>query len=178
MVGIHFFNPAQVMRLVEIVRALQTSDETVERATAFAVACRKRTVLCVDTPGFIVNRINIVAMREAVRMAEAKEATYEDIDKAMMLGMRHPMGPLRLADFVGLVRVREAYVQDICLQCVAAHLTQCHAVHLRCDRRAAVRAARPPPPHGAGRLARRQVGQGTCAASTHAQGFYDHRAKA
>lgn len=94
------------MRLVEIVRALQTSDETVERATAFAVACRKRTVLCVDTPGFIVNRINIAAMREAVRMAEAKEASYEDIDKAMVLGMRHPMGPLRLADFVGLVRGR------------------------------------------------------------------------
>lgn len=177
MVGIHFFNPVQVMRLVEIVRALQTSDEAVERATAFAVACRKRTVLCVDTPGFIVNRINIAAMREAVRMAEAKEATYEDIDKAMVLGMRHPMGPLRLADFVGLVRVRRLRRISV-YSASPPPLTQRHGVDLRSDRRAALRAARPPAPHGAGRLARRQVGPGTCAASTHAQGFYDYRAKA
>lgn len=115
-VGIHYFNPVPVMRLVEIVPALQTSDAVVQRATDFAVACRKRTVLCVDTPGFIVNRINIAAVREAIRMVESKTATHEDIDKAMVLGMRQPMGPLRLADFVGLVR--DQLTQDICLQYV------------------------------------------------------------
>ncbi|WFD44990.1 3-hydroxybutyryl-CoA dehydrogenase [Malassezia psittaci] len=92
----------RVMRLVEIIPGLQTSQDVIERASQFATSCRKRTVLCVDTPGFIVNRINIAAVREAIRMAESKEASYEDIDKAMVLGMRHPMGPLRLADFVGL----------------------------------------------------------------------------
>ncbi|KAI3613307.1 hypothetical protein CBS9595_004140 [Malassezia furfur] len=147
-VGIHFFNPVQVMRLVEIVRALQTSDEVVQRATAFAVACRKRTVLCVDTPGFIVNRINIVGMREAVRMAEAKEATYEDIDKAMMLGMRHPMGPLRLADF------------DICLHVMES-----------------IYEATGEPQYAPPGLLRRLVQAGWLGVKS-GKGFYDYRAKA
>lgn len=104
-IGVHFFNPVQRMRLVEIIPGLQTREDVTQRATDFALACRKKTVRCTDTPGFIVNRINISALREAIRMAETKVATFEDIDTAMIYGMRSPMGPLRLADFVGLVRI-------------------------------------------------------------------------
>ncbi|WFD05479.1 3-hydroxybutyryl-CoA dehydrogenase [Malassezia vespertilionis] len=101
-VGIHFFNPVAVMRLIEVVPALQTSKEVIECAFVYAKACKKTPVLCVDTPGFIVNRINIVSLREAILMYESKAASLDDIDRSMQYGMGHRLGPLRLADFIGL----------------------------------------------------------------------------
>lgn len=174
-IGVHFFNPVQKMRLVEIIPGLQTREDVTQRATDFALACRKKTVRCTDTPGFIVNRINISALREAIRMAETKVATFEDIDTAMIYGMRAPMGPLRLADFVGLVRIF-LLMQDIVLQ-YASTLTQGPQFYLRRYRRAAVCASGAPPAHGPGGLARGQVRQGR-QASTLTQGFYDYQAKA
>ncbi|MCL4318920.1 MAG: 3-hydroxyacyl-CoA dehydrogenase NAD-binding domain-containing protein [Firmicutes bacterium] len=102
-VGMHFFNPAPIMKLVEIVRGEDTADETVESAQHLASQMNKETVVVQkDTPGFIVNRILMPLFIEAMRILEEGVASPEDIDKAVKLGLNHPMGPLTLADFTGL----------------------------------------------------------------------------
>ena len=101
-VGIHFFQPAPIMRLVEIVRTIVTSDEIVETARTFAESLGKKTVFCNDTPGFIVNRLGVPFLLDAIRLFEQGMATKEDIDQAIKLGLNHPMGPLELSDFIGL----------------------------------------------------------------------------
>lgn len=101
-VGIHFFNPVPQMRLVEIIPALQTSDETLARARAFGSACGKEVTQSRDAPGFIANAILMPMINEAVMLLERGVATKEDIDTTFRLGMGHPMGPLALADLIGL----------------------------------------------------------------------------
>ncbi len=101
-VGLHFFNPVPVMALVELVRGLQTSDQTVEAAKTFAQSVGKTVVLVKDYPGFIVNLLLIPYLLDAVRALELGVASKEDIDHAVTLGLNHPMGPLTLLDFVGL----------------------------------------------------------------------------
>lgn len=100
--GAHFFNPVPVMKLVELVRALQTSDATIERLRSFGESLNKTVVVAKDTPGFIVNYLLIPYLLDAVGMVEDGVATKEDIDTAIVLGLSHPMGPLTLLDFVGL----------------------------------------------------------------------------
>ena len=100
--GLHFFNPVPAMKLVEIVRAYQTSDATVEQARAFCAALKKETVLAKDYPGFITTRIGMALLAEGIRCLEEGVGTAEDIDKAIKLAYNHPMGPLELADLVGL----------------------------------------------------------------------------
>ena len=102
MVGLHFFNPVQLMRLVEVVRTDKTSDEVFAAARAFGEACGKSPVSCKDTPGFVVNRLLVPYMVESMRMLERGDATPEDIDTAMKLGCGYPMGPIELTDYVGL----------------------------------------------------------------------------
>jgi 3-hydroxybutyryl-CoA dehydrogenase len=100
-VGAHFMNPVPIMELVELIRGLQTSDETYEKTKSFSESLGKTTVLAVDGAGFIVNRILCPMINEAIFLVQ-EGCTPEDIDNAMMLGTNHPMGPLTLADFVGL----------------------------------------------------------------------------
>ncbi len=100
--GMHFFNPPQLMRLIEIVRGLKTSDETVETIKQVSAKLGKESVLVKkDTPGFIVNRILVPALNEAVFLVSEGVADPEDIDKAVTLGLNWPMGPLKLIDYVG-----------------------------------------------------------------------------
>jgi 3-hydroxybutyryl-CoA dehydrogenase len=101
-VGMHFFNPVPVMKLVEIIPALQTAPASVELATAVAVGLGKTAVPCKDTPGFVVNRILIPMLIDAARVYESGVASAEDIDTAMKLGAGLPMGPLELMDFTGV----------------------------------------------------------------------------
>ncbi len=105
-IGMHFFNPAPVMALVEIIRALQTSDETFAATKDIAVRMGKSPVEVKDSPGFVVNRMLVPMINEAVFVYSEGVASVEDIDAAMKLGSNHPMGPLALADLIGL---------DICL---------------------------------------------------------------
>jgi 3-hydroxybutyryl-CoA dehydrogenase len=100
--GLHFFNPAPVMKLVEVVRSILTSDETVKTAWAFVQGLGKSPVAAQDTTGFIVNRLLVPYLLEAVRILEAGTASKEDIDQAMKLGCGYPMGPFTLLDLVGL----------------------------------------------------------------------------
>jgi 3-hydroxybutyryl-CoA dehydrogenase len=100
--GIHFFNPAPMMQLVEIVRPLTASDETIETATAFARSCGKEAVEVADRAGFIVNALLFPYLNNAVRMFELGTASMEDIDIAMRGGCNFPMGPFALLDLVGL----------------------------------------------------------------------------
>ena len=115
--GLHFFNPVPVMKLLEVVRIPETSDETFDAMVAwgkvkkensrkplnlFSQAMGKKTVDCKDTPGFIVNRLLVPYLMEAVRLVERGEASAKDVDLAMKLGAGHPMGPFQLADYVGL----------------------------------------------------------------------------
>lgn len=100
--GIHFFNPVPVMTLVELIPAIQTSPEVVDRSRAFAQACGKEVTTSKDVPGFISNRLLMPFINEAVMALEKGIASKEDIDKTLRLGMNHPMGPLTLADFIGL----------------------------------------------------------------------------
>jgi len=100
--GLHFFNPVPAMKLVEVIRASETSDETIATLFEFSKRLGKVPVACKDTPGFIVNRLLIPYMREAFLMYERGDATAEDIDTAMRLGAGYPMGPLELTDLVGL----------------------------------------------------------------------------
>jgi 3-hydroxybutyryl-CoA dehydrogenase len=101
-IGMHFMNPVPVMQLVEIIRGAQTSDETYATTKALAAKLGKTTVLSRDMPGFIVNRILIPMLNEACFALQEGLATAEDIDTAMKLGTNVPMGPLTLADFIGL----------------------------------------------------------------------------
>jgi 3-hydroxybutyryl-CoA dehydrogenase len=100
--GMHFFNPVHKMTLVEVVRALQTTDETVQVMTGLAAAMGKETVLIRESPGFITSRINAMIGNEAFYMLQAGVASARDIDKALKLGLNHPMGPFELVDLVGL----------------------------------------------------------------------------
>lgn len=100
--GMHFFNPPQLMRLIEIVRGLKTSDETVQAIREVSAKLGKESVLVKkDTPGFIVNRVLVPALNEAVFLVAEGVADPEDIDKAITLGLNWPMGPLKLVDYVG-----------------------------------------------------------------------------
>jgi 3-hydroxybutyryl-CoA dehydrogenase len=105
-IGMHFFNPVPIMKLVEVVRGLQTSDETVRRTVALAQAVGKTPVQCNDHPGFVSNRLLMPMINEAVFALQEGVAEAEAIDQIMKLGMNHPMGPLALADLIGL---------DVCL---------------------------------------------------------------
>jgi 3-hydroxybutyryl-CoA dehydrogenase len=100
--GIHFFNPAPAMALVEIIRAITTSDETVAAATEFATTCGKQPVQVKDQAGFIVNALLFPYLNNAVKLLDAGVATRDDIDAAMKGGCNFPMGPLELLDLVGL----------------------------------------------------------------------------
>ncbi|MFN7130864.1 MAG: 3-hydroxyacyl-CoA dehydrogenase family protein [Myxococcales bacterium] len=101
-VGMHFFNPPHLMKLLEIVRAFQTSDETVAIAREVGTKLGKELVQVNDAPGFASSRLGIAIAMEAIRMVEEGVARPEDIDRAMELGYNHPMGPLKLTDHVGL----------------------------------------------------------------------------
>jgi 3-hydroxybutyryl-CoA dehydrogenase len=100
--GLHYFNPAQVMKLVEVVRAVTTSDEAFDTALAFAKSQGKLAIPTKDKAGFIVNRLLVPYMLDAMRAYEEGVGSIEEIDEAMKAGAGHPMGPLTLADFVGL----------------------------------------------------------------------------
>jgi len=100
--GMHFFNPVPVMRPVELVRTIATSDETMEIAKAFSASIGKTVIVAKDSPGFIVNRLLIPYLFDAIRTFEMGLASKEDIDQGIALGLNHPMGPLTLSDFVGL----------------------------------------------------------------------------
>jgi 3-hydroxybutyryl-CoA dehydrogenase len=100
--GLHFFNPVPVMKLVEVVRTIATSDGTIETLLDFARSLGKEPVLAKDNSGFIVNRLLVPYLLDAVRAVEEGVGSAEDIDKGMELGCGHPMGPLKLLDFVGL----------------------------------------------------------------------------
>lgn len=103
LVGMHFFNPPVLMRLVELVRGLQTSDDTLAAAESFAQGLGKETVVCrKDSPGFLTSRISAIVRIECLRMLEEGVGTADDIDKALKLGLNFPMGPLELGDFNGL----------------------------------------------------------------------------
>jgi len=101
-VGLHFFNPVPMMKLVEVVRTILTSDDAFNASFAFAKKLGKDPVACRDNSGFIVNRLLVPYLLDAIRAFEEGVGSVEDIDKAMMLGCGHPMGPLTLLDFVGL----------------------------------------------------------------------------
>lgn len=101
-VGMHFFNPAPVMKLLEIVRGLQTSDETIAIAKSVGEKLGKVTVIAKDSPGFIVNRLLDPMLNEAAFLVHEGVATPEDIDKAMVNGLNHPMGPCALSDMIGI----------------------------------------------------------------------------
>jgi 3-hydroxybutyryl-CoA dehydrogenase len=100
--GLHFFNPVPLMKLVEVIRALSTSDDTYRALYAFAQSLGKEPITAPDRPGFIVNRLLVPYLLDAVRAFENGLGTLEDIDKGMRLGCGHPMGPFTLLDFVGL----------------------------------------------------------------------------
>lgn len=101
-IGLHFFNPVPVMGLIEVIPGLATSPETVARTRAFAESLGKQVVQAEDEPGFVVNRILLPMINEAVFVLGQGTASIADIDKGCRLGLNHPMGPLELADFVGL----------------------------------------------------------------------------
>ena len=100
--GIHFFNPVPLMKLLEIVKTIATSDETVKVGQEFGKSIGKTTIIAPDTPGFIVNRLLLPFMLGAFRMLDTGGATKEDIDAGVRLGLGHPMGPLALADLIGM----------------------------------------------------------------------------
>ncbi len=115
-VGTHFFNPVPAMRLVEVVRSSETSDAILARALEFCHALGKQTVQVRDLPGFVTTRLGVILLCEAIRAYEQGVASPEDLDTAMKLGWNHPMGPLELADRIGLDTIlsicddlREAY---------------------------------------------------------------------
>jgi 3-hydroxybutyryl-CoA dehydrogenase len=101
-IGMHFFNPVPIMGLIEVIPGLPTSPETTQRARAFAESLGKEVVLAGDEPGFVVNRILVPMLNEAIFVLGAGMGSIEDIDKGCRIGLNHPMGPLTLADFVGL----------------------------------------------------------------------------
>jgi len=100
--GLHFFNPPPMMKLLEVVRTVATSEETLEISRQFGQSLGKTPVIAPDSPGFIVNRLLVPQILHAIVMLEAGVATREDIDSGMTLGLNHPIGPLALADLIGL----------------------------------------------------------------------------
>lgn len=109
-VGLHFFNPVPVMRLVEVVRTMVTSEATLRTAQEFATSLGKEPILAPDSSGFLVNRLLVPFLLDTIRLLEAGVAGVEDLDKSMVLGCGHPMGPLALCDFIGndtLLRIAE-----------------------------------------------------------------------
>ena len=98
----HFFNPVPTMKLVELIRGERTSQDAVKAATSFVETLGKTVVQSADKTGFIVNRALMPFINESVKVLEEKVATRDDIDKAFLLGTNHPMGPLQLADFIGV----------------------------------------------------------------------------
>ena len=100
-IGMHFFNPAPVMALIEIIKGMKTSQETFDKIWELSIAIGKQPVAIEEGPGFVVNRVLIPMINEAVCILQEGLATAEDIDKAMKLGANHPMGPLALADLIG-----------------------------------------------------------------------------
>lgn len=100
--GLHFFNPVPIMKLVEVVKTIATTQETIDRLFGFVKRLGKEPILAQDTPGFVVNRLLVPYLLYAIRVYEAGLATKEDIDKGMKLGCGYPMGPFELLDFVGL----------------------------------------------------------------------------
>jgi len=101
MSGVHFFNPVQIMKLVEVIKTDETSDETDAAVKDYVKRIGKVGISCKDTPGFVVNRLLVPFIGQAVEMAERGDASVQDIDTAMVLGTGHPMGPLHLSDYVG-----------------------------------------------------------------------------
>lgn len=101
-VGVHFFNPVQIMKLVEVIKTEQTDNNVFERAYNWVREIGKVPVSCGDTPGFIVNRLLVPSLMQAMLMVDRKDASVQDIDVSMQLGAGHPMGPLHLADYIGL----------------------------------------------------------------------------
>jgi len=112
--GMHFFNPVPIMKLLEVIRPEACSSDVIDRVVRYAGEIGKEAILVKDSPGFATSRLGVVLGLEAIRMVEAEVASPEDIDKALELGYRHPMGPLRLTDLVGLdVRMNIAdYLRD------------------------------------------------------------------
>lgn len=113
--GLHYFNPPQLMNLVEVVKTDLTEDSAFQAARDFAQKCGKTTVDCIDTPGFIVNRLLVPNIANAIAMAQRGDAAIPDIDAAMKLGAGYPMGPLILADYVGLdttLSILQGWVRD------------------------------------------------------------------
>ncbi|MBB1322656.1 3-hydroxyacyl-CoA dehydrogenase family protein [Shewanella sp. SR43-8] len=100
-IGLHFFNPAPIMELVEVVKGLATSSGTINEAVKFASVLGKKAIVVNECPGFVVNRMLIPMINEAIFILADGVATKEDIDKSMILGAHHPMGPLKLADLIG-----------------------------------------------------------------------------
>ena len=114
-VGLHFFNPVQIMKLVEVIRTKETDDVTFNRMLDFGKSIGKTTVSCMDTPGFIVNRLLVPYIAQALSMYDRREATVLDIDLSMQLGTGAPMGPFTLADYVGLdtmLNILTGWVKD------------------------------------------------------------------
>jgi 3-hydroxybutyryl-CoA dehydrogenase len=105
-IGVHFFNPAPVQKLVELIPSLLTAPQTVARARAFAGRLGKTAIMAPDRSGFVVNALLVPYLLAAIRMVEAGHATADNIDTGIMLGCAHPMGPLRLADLIGLDTVQ------------------------------------------------------------------------
>ncbi|MBI1912381.1 MAG: 3-hydroxyacyl-CoA dehydrogenase family protein [Deltaproteobacteria bacterium] len=106
-IGMHFMNPPKVMKLVEIIKGSMTSQDTLKAITDLSVRIEKTPAVVKDSPGFITNRLLFAFLGEAMRLFECGNASKEDIDTAMKFGMNHPMGPIELADFIGL---------DVCLE--------------------------------------------------------------
>jgi 3-hydroxybutyryl-CoA dehydrogenase len=100
--GMHFFNPVHVMRLIELIRGLETSQATIDALRAVGVRMGKEIVVVNEAPGFVTSRINALIGNEAFRMLQEGVASAEDIDKALKLGLNHPMGPFEMVDLVGL----------------------------------------------------------------------------
>ncbi len=116
-IGMHFFNPATVMKLVEIIRGMHTSDETFETIKALCTEIGKEPVEVAEAPGFVVNRILIPMINEAVTIVQEGVASPADVDTAMKLGANHPMGPLALGDLIGL---------DVCLAIMDTMYNETH----------------------------------------------------
>ena len=112
--GLHFFNPVPIMRLIEMVVGLQTNKKTIEIGHHFGKSLAKEVIETKDTPGFIVNYLLIPYLLDAVRLVESEVATKEDIDTGMILGCEHPLGPLKLLDFIGLDTT--LYIADVLLK--------------------------------------------------------------
>lgn len=116
-IGMHFFNPANRMKLVEVIRGANTSDDTFNAIKSLAIEIMKEPVEVAEAPGFVVNRILVPMINEAIFVYAEGIASVEDIDKAMCLGANHPMGPLALADFIGL---------DVCLAIMDTLYSETH----------------------------------------------------